>query len=126
MVSLGIVGILLAILLVLVSGVLDRQSEGPIVEIAPKVLFEQMVNKAIAEEAKTIHVEDFEVDAEMLERIRGMESVETLILDQGVVSNEMLDIVTSLPNLRHLRLRLSPIDDTGMKKLASCEALWFI
>ena len=72
--SIGVVVLLLAILGVLLSGGFDTQTETPVVEIAPRILFDQLVDQVINEETKTIHAEDFSVDDEILKRVDGLES----------------------------------------------------
>ena len=49
--------------------------------------------------------------------------VETLILDQGVISDRGVPSMVQLPGLLHLRLRDSPLTDEGLSQLARCESL---
>lgn len=52
--------------------------------------------------------------------------VDTVLVDQGVVTDDGLAKIAELPDLAHLRLRLSPITDDGVGVLASCEKLWLL
>ena len=62
----------------------------------------------------------------MVSRIGELKSLETLIIDEGIVTDETIDLIAKLPELRQLRLRLSPIGDAGFQELSGCEALWFL
>ena len=62
----------------------------------------------------------------MVSRIGELKSLETLIIDEGIVTDDTIDLVAQLPKLRHLRLRLSPIGDAGLQQLTKCEQLWFL
>lgn len=62
-------------------------------------------------------------DQDLSQLDESMTWVETLIVDEGVVTDEGLESIAKLPNLRHLRLRLSPITDTGLELLSNCPEL---
>ncbi len=73
----------------------------------------------------------YEVTDEMTQLIADMDDetkalVDTVIFDQGKITDEGLKAICTLPNLQHLRLRLSPITDEGFKMLAGCKKLWFL
>jgi len=53
-------------------------------------------------------------------------TVDTLICDAGELSDVAVESIASLPNLRHLRLRHSPISDDGFQALAAIKTLWFL
>ncbi|MBB3204683.1 hypothetical protein FHS27_000447 [Rhodopirellula rubra] len=52
--------------------------------------------------------------------------LDTVLIDQGVVTDKGLDVISQLPDLEHLRLRLSPITDNGIASLAACNKLWLL
>jgi Leucine Rich repeat len=62
---------------------------------------------------------DFPVTPQMLEELAEHSQATELLIDRGVVSdNDLQRIVKSLPELEHLRIRLSPITDEGAEKLS--------
>lgn len=58
--------------------------------------------------------------------VSSLASLDTVIADRGVVSDEGLAVLARLPGLEQLRLRHSPITDAGAATLAQCENLWLI
>lgn len=52
--------------------------------------------------------------------------LDTVLIDQGVVTDVGLAELGRLPDLEHLRLRLSPITDDGIVSLAGCQKLWLL
>ncbi|EMI53914.1 leucine-rich repeat domain-containing protein [Rhodopirellula sallentina] len=50
----------------------------------------------------------------------------TVLIDQGVVTDKGLDIIAQLPDLEHLRLRLSPVTDEGIVSLTGSKKLWLL
>ncbi|WP_404309212.1 leucine-rich repeat domain-containing protein [Neorhodopirellula lusitana] len=52
--------------------------------------------------------------------------IEAVLADQGVVTDEGLAVLAQLPDLEHLRLRLSPISDDGLKPLLNSDTLWLL
>ncbi|MCM2371663.1 leucine-rich repeat domain-containing protein [Aporhodopirellula aestuarii] len=52
--------------------------------------------------------------------------LDTVLIDQGVVTDQGLAVIAQLPDLEHLRLRLSPITDEGIRSLAGCDKLWLL
>jgi len=104
-----------------------RQSAAPgSVDLAPRVRFESLLEAFRREDGDTFRVTDYEVNDQMIEAIAGNESIETLILDRGVITDEGIDVIASLPNLRYLRLRNSPIGDEGIRRLAESPTLWYL
>lgn len=82
-------------------------------------------------ETFVIHTPKFEVTDSMIKLIGELDDstrsvIDTVIVDQGIVSDEGLKAICTLPNLQHLRLRLSPISDEGMQLIAQCPKLWFL
>mgnify|MGYP001169284884 CR=1 FL=1 len=92
----------------------------------PGVRFEKLYQATLEGDATKLHVEGFPVDDSMVSRIGELKSLETLIIDEGIVTDDTIDLVAQLPKLRHLRLRLSPIGDAGLQQLTKCEQLWFL
>ena len=92
----------------------------------PSVRFERLCEAVRDEGGKKLHIEGFPVDDSMISRIGELQTLDTLIIDEGIVTDETIDLITQLSNLQHLRLRLSPIGDQGLKQLASCDNLWFL
>lgn len=52
--------------------------------------------------------------------------IDTVLIDQGIVNDEGLAKITELPDLAHIRLRLSPITDAGVRSFGKCDSLWLI
>lgn len=52
--------------------------------------------------------------------------LDTVLIDQGIVTGEGLAKIAELPGLQHLRLRLSPITDEDLQPLLQCPELWLI
>ena len=49
--------------------------------------------------------------------------IKTLQFDAGVISDSGVAVIATLPSLRHLRLRHSPVTDAGLKRLSRCRSL---
>ncbi|TWT82086.1 hypothetical protein CA13_35460 [Planctomycetes bacterium CA13] len=96
------------------------------VELLPSVKLKQQLLRVKREKSKQLHIDSFVVSDEMLQQIADHPDLETVILDQGRITNEGLAVLQSLPKLQHLRLRLSPIGDDGMVTLSGCKSLWFL
>ena len=75
---------------------------------------------------KTLEVTEYPVDDDMFRGVERLVDLETVILDQGSVTDRSIAVVSQLSQLRHLRLRLSPITDVGFSQIASCESLWYL
>lgn len=86
----------------------------------------ELIAQVRDEELPTIRVTDFDVTDEMCEQLVGLNSLENVILDRGVVGDDALTSIATLPKLQHLRLRLSPITDEGVAKLTACKDLWLL
>ncbi|WP_146461942.1 hypothetical protein [Rubripirellula tenax] len=95
--------------------------------IAPSVLFEDLCEKVKnSEDITTVHVKEFEVDDSMMSALEDNDSIETFIVDKGIVTDAAMPTIAALPNLRQLRLRLSPIGDEGFRELSKCPSLMFL
>jgi hypothetical protein len=94
--------------------------------IVPSLLFEQRCQQIRERQDETLHVTEFAVDDAMVRSMAGLDSLETVIFDQGAVTDQAIETIASLPKLRHLRLRLSPIGDEGLSRIASIESLWYL
>ena len=92
----------------------------------PGVQFDQLYQATLEGDDSKLHVEGFPVDNSMISRIGELKSLETLIIDEGMVTDDTVDLIAQLPKLRQLRLRLSPIGDVGMQQLSNCGELWFL
>ena len=92
----------------------------------PSVRFEKLYRANLESGHPTLHVQGFPVDDSMISRVGELKSLETLIIDEGIVTDETIDLIAQLPKLRQLRLRLSPVSDAGFQELAKCESLWFL
>jgi hypothetical protein len=92
----------------------------------PGVQFDQLYQATLEGDDSKLHVEGFPVDDSMISRIGELKSLETLIIDEGMVTDDTVDLIAQLPKLRQLRLRLSPIGDVGMQQLSNCGELWFL
>ena len=92
----------------------------------PGVRFEKLYQAALEGDDTTFHVAGFPVNDSMVSRIGELKTLDTLIIDEGVVTDNTIDLVAQLPKLRHLRMRLSPIGDAGLRQLTKCKELWFL
>lgn len=52
--------------------------------------------------------------------------LDTVLIDQGIVTRAGLAKIAELPGLEHLRLRLSPIVDEDLEPLLGCKDLWLL
>lgn len=52
--------------------------------------------------------------------------LDAVLIDQGIVTGKGLEKIAELPDLEHLRLRLSPITDEDLEPLLGCDDLWLI
>ncbi|MEM1224340.1 MAG: adenylate cyclase [Planctomycetota bacterium] len=84
-------------------------------------------------ETTQLYVPDYLITEEMLDlipfdRIINDDSIDidTVLIDQGVVSDLGLAKIMQLPNLMQLRLRRSPISDEGLDPLIECDSLLFL
>lgn len=107
-------------------GVFEDSNSSQVLSIAPSVQFEQMCAEVRKQHLNKLHVASFEVSDAMIPQIGDIESIETLILDRGVVTDESIKTIAKLPTLQHLRLRLSPIHDEGLRMLSQMESLWYL
>ncbi len=96
----------------------DDQEEPTAPAVHPLALPEQLsaVNAGYSVE---IQIADRPVDSFELETIGQATGLKTLILDQGVVTDDDVTALRTLNQLEHLRLRESPLSDVGLAKLAS-------
>ncbi|TWU38950.1 hypothetical protein Q31b_40280 [Novipirellula aureliae] len=110
----------------LAQRVLREEAPEPTVDLLPSIQFEQVLIQLKQQDSDKLHVEDFAVDDRMIQQLENYPNLETIILDQGEVTDPSLVVLESMPKLKHLRLRLSPISDEGFKTLGKCRSLWFI
>jgi len=74
--------------------------------------------------AKRIELDRPLNDPELIGRLTAQDDwLGELVLDEGVVGDSEIASIARLPELWHLRLRESPITDTGMRQLAECRTL---
>jgi hypothetical protein len=107
-------------------GVFRRDRGTEVLAIVNSALFEQQCSEVKKDELKKLHVSEFEVDDAMIPQISEFDWLETLIVDRGIVTDESMETIAKLPNLQHLRLRLSPIGDEGLKRLSTMQSLWYL
>jgi hypothetical protein len=107
-------------------GVRHETSQTQVLSIAPRVLFEKVCAQVRKGQGDTLHISEYPVDDEMVSAMAGLDSLETVIFDEGAITDASIETIASLPNLQHLRLRLSPIGDEGMKRLAKIDSLWYL
>ena len=101
-----------------------RASSAPTVPASD--LWQELCDEVKKDKSERLHA-SFEVDDPLiLSNLAEMDWLETLILDQGVVTDESMQAIAALPNLEHLRLRLSPISDEGLNSLTRCDKLWLL
>ncbi len=90
--------------------------------------FADQVASVEAGESTRLQFEDVAITDQILLDlpVQSLTSLDTVIADQGVVTDEGLAVLARLPGLEQLRLRHSPITDAGAATLADCEKLWLI
>lgn len=101
--------------------------------LAPLALFQQHLMQIVQGETTQLHTTQFAVDQSMLRllpigQLQESESasLDVVLIDQGVVDDEGMAILGQIPDLQHLRLRLSPITDAGLKPLLHQSSLWYL
>ena len=77
-------------------------------------------------ELTTLQVRDFEINDQLIGKIKPLTNIETFLVDRGSLTDQSMETIAALPKLRQLRLRLSPITDDGLAKLVECETLQFL
>ncbi len=102
----------------------EEVDTGP--QFSPRELFEQECEYVREKQLDTLHLPDSEVIDDFVPSIADMDWLETVIFDQGAVTDRSLQTIKMLPKLRHLRLRLSPITDDGMETISSFDSLWYL
>lgn len=71
----------------------------------------------------TFHIKEHSVSDEDIAPLEGLPGVRVVMLDQGLISDDGMKILATLPDLMHLRVRLSIISDEGLAYLQGCENL---
>lgn len=83
-----------------------------------------LVSHVVAGESDSIVLKEFAVRPTHLSSLRIVGELRELVLDGGVVEDTELEvIVQNCPKLEHLRLRHSPITDSGAERLAEMKQL---
>jgi len=125
-----LIGAAVACLVATVAIIANRDRLEPLVIPAPKIaaesLFDEMIAQIRRDESEVLHVTDFKVDDAMCQKLRGIDSLQHVILDRGVITDKGVAAIASLPNLQHVRLRLSPVTDSGLRELTKCKKLWLV
>ncbi len=82
----------------------------------------------LAEEGQTVSVAmDAPVTATMLEDLQRVPKLVELLIDQGAIDDAgLITICERLPDLEHLRIRLSPIGDEGARQIAKLKQIRMI
>ncbi len=82
----------------------------------------------LAEEGQTVSVAmDAPVTATMLEDLQRVPKLVELLIDQGTIDDAgLIAICERLPDLEHLRIRLSPIGDEGARHIAKLKQIRMI
>lgn len=93
----------------------------PVVE--PKELLSEMVLAVKNGETDTIELSQALVTDEEVESIRDLENLRILILDAGMITDAGMQVVGTLPNLIHLRIRQSLITDAGIQPILGLKKL---
>jgi hypothetical protein len=119
---LAILGIVAIAALIIQSGSIDAEPESQLA-ILTSVQFGQMVITTKHENQPLLQVTEFAVSDEMMHYLNGQDHLETVIFDQGAVTDAAIPTLAALPKLQHLRLRESPITDEGMRQLVQCKTL---
>ena len=88
--------------------------------------FAVTVEKAKQQRSAELQVTEVKVDHESIKLIEELPWLETLILDQGVLTDQSMEHLVGLEKLRHLRLRKSPITDLGMEAISRINSLWYL
>ncbi len=88
--------------------------------------FSSTVQLAIQEKWAELEIVDTEIDDSTFNQILELPWLETLIVDEGVLTDLSAEKLKSFERLRHLRLRMSPISDEGMMHISQIESLWYL
>jgi len=129
-----VIGLLLLFAVAAIGWTLRRPQPEPVPPtLTPVALFQQQLMQIMRGESTRLHTTDFAVDQSMLqllpiEDLRASEdaSLDVVLIDQGVVDDEGMAILAQIPDLQHLRLRLSPITDAGLPPLLAQSSLWYL
>ena len=98
----------------------------PSAPIDAAAAFAEQVEQIASQRRDTLRVTRYAVDDAMLEQLRGLDHLQTVILDRGVITDRGAEVLAELPKLRYLRLRHSPITDRGLRRLAQNDSLWYL
>jgi Leucine-rich repeat (LRR) protein len=80
-------------------------------------LIQFAVEQVVQQQSRSIAI-DQPIGSEHLTKLGSAHEAAELLLDQGVIDDDgVKTIVAQLPNLEHLRIRLSPITDAGAEAL---------
>ncbi len=109
-------------LLTFVTGC-QRSVEAPPSARARESVLDQL-QRGRASESDRVELYKRVVDDSELESLSPADVwLETLILDAGKIGDRGVAMISELPNLQHLRLRNSPVTDTGFRSLVACRSL---
>ncbi|TWU09851.1 Leucine Rich repeats (2 copies) [Allorhodopirellula heiligendammensis] len=90
--------------------------------------FAAQVANVVAGDSTRLLFADVPISDGMLQDlpVQLLTGLDTVVADQGVVTDEGLTALAKLPGLEQLRLRHSPITDAGVAALVGCEKLWLL
>jgi hypothetical protein len=104
----------------------DRRPMTPddaVPDIVPSEQFQHDIELVREQNLTILQVSDYPVTDDLVSELSDLEWIETVILDQGILTDESMATLAGLPNLQHLRLRLSPITDEGLAAISKCQSL---
>jgi hypothetical protein len=88
-----------------------------VAQATPDKPFDAQLAAIRAGSATEIRMASTALNSDQLHAMTGLTSLQTLVLDAGVVRDADVPILASLTGLEHLRLRESPLTDIGLKEL---------
>lgn len=88
--------------------------------------FAKMIQQASDRKSRELEIFEFPIEDAKFEQVIKLPWLETLILDQGVLTDSAVKRLNVFDKLRHLRLRMSPITDEGMRSISEVKSLWYL
>lgn len=88
--------------------------------------FRGMIQNILEAKSTELEITKFPIDDSEFNEVLKLDWLETLIIDKGILTDRSIERLPSFKNLRHLRLRLSPITDEGMKSISNVKSLWYL
>ena len=120
--------IVLISLLAYIAHLRNETTSTETVSISNELRFAAFVDRASTLDPPRIHVQLFPVEDTFLNQTDAekLGTIETFIVDAGLLTDASMPKLASMPNLGHVRLRFSPITDQGLKSLSESASIWLL